>query len=68
MADIACDVALLPVSGTYVMTAEEAVDAAQTLAPQVVVPMHFGSGIGTAGDGDRFAQLYGGEVVVLQAE
>jgi L-ascorbate metabolism protein UlaG (beta-lactamase superfamily) len=68
MADIACDVALLPVSGTYVMTAEEAVDAAQTLAPQVIVPMHFGSGIGTAGDGDRFAQLYGGEVVVLPAE
>jgi L-ascorbate metabolism protein UlaG (beta-lactamase superfamily) len=68
MAGIACDVALLPVSGTYVMTAEEAVEAAQTLHPQIVVPMHFGSGIGTAGDGDRFAQLYGGEVVVLQAE
>jgi L-ascorbate metabolism protein UlaG (beta-lactamase superfamily) len=68
MADITCDVALLPVSGTYVMTAEEAVDAARTLAPQIVVPMHFGSGIGTAGDGGRFAQLYGGDVVVLQAE
>jgi L-ascorbate metabolism protein UlaG (beta-lactamase superfamily) len=68
MADIACDVALLPVSGTYVMTAEEAVDAARTLAPEIVVPMHFGSGIGTADDGERFAQLYGGEVVVLQAE
>jgi L-ascorbate metabolism protein UlaG (beta-lactamase superfamily) len=68
MADIACDVALLPVSGTYVMTAEEAVDAARTLAPEIVVPMHYGSGIGTAGDGDRFARLYGGEVALLSAE
>ncbi len=68
MADITCDVALLPVSGIYVMTAEEAVDAARTLAPEIVVPMHFGSGIGTAGDGDRFARLYDGEVVVLRAE
>jgi len=51
MADIACDVALLPVSGTYVMTAEEAAAAARTLKPQIVVPMHYGFGIGTADDG-----------------
>lgn len=66
MAQIDCDVALLPVSGTYVMTVEEAVDAARTLSPQIVVPMHFGAGIGTADDGQRFARLYGGIVVVLK--
>jgi L-ascorbate metabolism protein UlaG (beta-lactamase superfamily) len=68
MARIACDVALLPVSGTYVMTVEEAVQAAQTLNPQIVVPMHYGSGIGTARDGRRLADLYQGEVVVLEVE
>jgi L-ascorbate metabolism protein UlaG (beta-lactamase superfamily) len=68
MADIACDVALLPVSGTYVMTVEEAADAARTLHPQIVVPMHFGSGIGTAGDGQRFSEFYDGKVTVLEAE
>ncbi len=68
MADIACDVALLPVSGTYVMTVEEAAEAARTLRPQIVVPMHYGSGIGTADDGRRFTELYEGEVVVLTAE
>lgn len=67
MADIACDVALLPVSGTYVMTVEEAVEAARTLQPQVVVPMHYGAGIGTADDGPRFAELYAGEVILLEA-
>jgi L-ascorbate metabolism protein UlaG (beta-lactamase superfamily) len=61
-------VALLPVSGTYVMTAEEAAAAAKVLKPRIVVPMHYGSDIGTPDDGHHFAQLYGGEVVLLKAE
>jgi len=68
MADVACDVALLPVSGTYVMTVEEAVEAARTLKPQIVVPMHYGSGIGTADDGQRLTELYDGDVALLEAE
>jgi L-ascorbate metabolism protein UlaG (beta-lactamase superfamily) len=58
---------LLPVSGIYVMTADEAAAAARTLKPQIVVPMHYGSGIGTEDDGHRFAQLYEGETVLLTA-
>jgi L-ascorbate metabolism protein UlaG (beta-lactamase superfamily) len=66
MASIACDVALLPVSGTYVMTAEEAAEAARTIGPRVAVPMHYGAGVvGTAGDAARFAALYKGEVLVF---
>jgi L-ascorbate metabolism protein UlaG (beta-lactamase superfamily) len=63
-----CDVALLPVSGTYVMTAEEAVEAAGSIQPQIVVPMHYGAGIGTPGDGARFSGLYDGDTVLLEAE
>ncbi len=65
MSGFHCDVALLPVSGTYVMTVEEAVEAAQAIGPQIVVPMHYGAGIGTAEDGQRFASLYGGRTIVL---
>lgn len=68
MADVACDVALLPVSGTYVMTVEEAAEAARVLSSPIVVPMHYGAGIGTADDGQLLAELYEGEVVVLQPE
>ncbi len=68
MAGIACDVALLPVSGIYVMTAEEAAAAARTINPQIVVPMHYGAGIGTESDGQHFADLYGGQVAILQVE
>jgi L-ascorbate metabolism protein UlaG (beta-lactamase superfamily) len=68
MATIRCDVALLPVSGTYVMTVEEAAEAARDIGPQIVVPMHFGSGIGTARDGSRLAELYSGSVMLLAQE
>ena len=66
MADIECDVALLPVSGTYVMTAEEAAEAAKVIRPTVAVPMHYGAGVvGTRDDAVRFQSLYGGEVRIL---
>jgi L-ascorbate metabolism protein UlaG (beta-lactamase superfamily) len=67
-AEIDCHVALLPVSGIYVMTAEEAAEAARTLDPQIVVPMHYGAGIGTGEDGRRFTELYEGEVALLEVE
>jgi len=65
MEDIRADVALLPVSGTYVMTAEEAAEAAARLGPAVAVPMHVGRGIGSLADADRFRVLATVPVVVL---
>ena len=41
MKGLKAQVALLPVSGTYVMTAEEAVQAALDISPAMVIPMHF---------------------------
>ena len=68
MAGFDCDIALLPVSGTYVMTAEEAVGAARAIKPQIAVPMHYGAGIGSGDDGKAFANGYEGVVVLLKAE
>ena len=51
------DVALLPVSGTYVMTAEEAAEAARRIQPRLAIPMHWGEHLGTKEDADRFADL-----------
>jgi L-ascorbate metabolism protein UlaG (beta-lactamase superfamily) len=58
------DVAFLPVSGTYVMTAEEAADAAKTMKAKVVVPMHFASIVGTKADAEKFKKLVGGSTTV----
>jgi L-ascorbate metabolism protein UlaG (beta-lactamase superfamily) len=59
MSGLKCDVALLPVSGTYVMTAEEAASAAATIKPRVAVPMHYGDKevVGTLADAERFKEL-----------
>jgi len=54
METIACDIALLPVSGTYVMTAAEAAAAARVLRPKLAIPMHFGRGIGSEADARHF--------------
>lgn len=51
-------VALLPVSGTFVMTAEEATEVALLLSPDLVIPMHYGSGVaGSKEDAERFVKL-----------
>jgi L-ascorbate metabolism protein UlaG (beta-lactamase superfamily) len=49
------DVALLAVSGVYVMTAEEAAEAARRIAPATAVPMHWGDVVGTEEDARKFA-------------
>ncbi len=57
MKSIQCDIALLPVSGTYVMTAEEAAEAAEALKPKIAVPMHYGAIVGSDEDAKRFKSL-----------
>ncbi|HEU4445676.1 MAG TPA: MBL fold metallo-hydrolase [Nitrososphaeraceae archaeon] len=53
------DVALVPVSGTYVMTAEEAAKAVnEKIRPKkLAIPMHYGSTVGTKKDAVKFKQL-----------
>lgn len=68
MRDVRCDVALLPVSGTYVMTAEEAAEACRMISAAAAVPMHYGDIVGTAADAARFEGLCGVPVTVLPFE
>ena len=69
MDNIVCDVALLPVSGKYVMTAEEAAQAAEAIQPKVAIPMHYGSGVvGTKEDAERFRDLSPVPVVIMEVE
>ena len=70
MDGLKCDVALLPVSGTYVMTADEAAEAALSIRPKVAIPMHYGDIIGTVSDAKRFESELKGklEVKILRKE
>jgi L-ascorbate metabolism protein UlaG (beta-lactamase superfamily) len=62
------DVALLPVSGKYVMTAEEAAGAANAFKPKVAIPMHYGAIIGGPPDAEKFKKAFKGETVIKQQE
>jgi L-ascorbate metabolism protein UlaG (beta-lactamase superfamily) len=62
------DIALLPVSGTYVMTAEEAVEAADVIQPEVAIPMHVGRGIGSLEAAETFKEQAPVDVVILELE
>ena len=62
------DIALLPVSGTYVMTPEEAAQATKMIEPKLVIPMHYGAIVGSEQDAHRFKQLVTIEVQILKPE
>ncbi|MBW3013458.1 MBL fold metallo-hydrolase [Candidatus Woesearchaeota archaeon] len=60
------DIALLPVSGTYVMTAEEAADACNNMIkPKKAIPMHYGDIVGSSRDAEKFCELVSCETEIV---
>jgi L-ascorbate metabolism protein UlaG (beta-lactamase superfamily) len=62
------DLALLPVSGVYVMTAREAAEAARRIQPRMAVPMHWGDQVGSLQDAEEFADRAPVDVRILEQE
>lgn len=65
MKDFDVDIALLPVSGTYVMNADEAVEAALAIKPGLAIPMHYGAIVGDQSDATHFRDKLAGKVDLL---
>jgi L-ascorbate metabolism protein UlaG (beta-lactamase superfamily) len=59
MESVKPDIAFVPVSGTYVMTAQEAAQAVnEIIKPKIlVIPMHYGSIVGNEKDAENFRDL-----------
>ena len=55
--NIKCDVAFLPVGGTYTMNYKEAASLENILKPKIAVPIHYGSVVGTMQDAQDFIEL-----------
>ncbi len=68
MRTVVADVALLPCGGTYTMTAKEAADAANSFKPQVLIPMHWGTVVGSSEDAEQVKKLYKGTTVIKTRE
>lgn len=62
------DIALLPVSGKYTMTAEEAAKAADVIQPKLAIPMHYGGIIGSVKDAKKFQELSSVKVEILSKQ
>ncbi len=52
---VSCDIALVPVGGTYTMDAAQAAELVNAIGPKVAIPTHYGSIVGGKGDGAAFA-------------
>ncbi len=70
MKDLDVDIAFLPVSGVYVMTSEQAVEAAKAIGPRLAIPMHYGAIVGDENDALNFKNALEGiiDVLVLKKE
>lgn len=62
--NVKCDIALVPVGGTYTMTADEAADLIKEILPELAIPTHYQTVVGSVADADRFKDLLEGQVNV----
>lgn len=65
MKEIRADIMLVPVSGTYVCTCDEAVEAVQMVKPAMAIPMHWDTIVGSWEDANNFKQKAGVPVEIL---
>ncbi len=61
---VKCDIALVPIGGTYTMDAKKAAELINIIRPAVAIPTHYGSIVGSATDGQVFADLVDSDITV----
>ncbi|SFB99364.1 MBL fold metallo-hydrolase [Butyrivibrio sp. YAB3001] len=63
---VKCDIALVPIGGTYTMDAKRAADLINTIRPEFAIPTHYGSIVGRQSDGKTFSNLVKSPVKVVE--
>ncbi len=64
LSSVKCDVALVPIGGTYTMNAKDAAKLVNEIRPKVAIPTHYGSVVGKMEDADTFRRYVDKEIVV----
>lgn len=54
---VRCDIALVPIGGTFTMDAKKAAELINIISPKVAIPVHYGGSVGSPKDGETFAKL-----------
>ncbi len=51
---VRCDIALVPIGGTYTMNAKQAAELINEVQPEIAIPVHYGSVVGGKADEETF--------------
>ena len=54
---VKCDIAFVPIGGTYTMDYKEAAELINTIKPETVIPIHYHTIVGTRDDANSFKEL-----------
>lgn len=63
---VKCDVAFLPIGGTYTMDATEAALLANEIRPKIVVPIHYGEIVGEKEDVIEFKNILNSSIECIE--
>ena len=59
---IKCDIAFVPVGGTYTMDFKEAANLINIIKPKIAIPIHYGCIVGNKEDGINFSKLLNNDI------
>ena len=62
---VSCDIAMIPIGGTFTMNHNQAADFINELRPKTVIPTHYGSIVGSADSGETFRKLVQPDIEVV---
>lgn len=63
--NVSCDIALVPIGGTYTMDYKEAAEFINIIKPKYVVPTHYGSIVGDKSDFNKFLDLLDKDIICV---
>ena len=64
--NMACNILFVPIGGKFTMDYKEAAKLTNTIEPKIVIPIHYGSIVGSEEDFDKFSKLIKNEIKVIK--
>ena len=62
---VKCDIAMIPIGGTYTMNPTEGAKCVNQIKPKYVIPIHYGTLVGDPADFTAFAPLVHKEITIV---
>ncbi|MBD5532788.1 MAG: MBL fold metallo-hydrolase [Lachnospiraceae bacterium] len=62
---VTCDIAMVPIGGTYTMTAKKAAELINQIRPTVAIPIHYGNIVGKPEDAEEFQKAVETDIRVV---